>query len=81
VGVFAFAQGECGSKVLGEVRGGGDGLEEGLVDLLLVTDLGLGELALLLFAVFLEECLLGDALGARLAGLGEIGIVELLVKL
>jgi hypothetical protein len=77
---LALRQPPARLEVLGEVlrlRNGGD---DGLVDLLLVRRLRLGERLLCLGLAVREELLLGRA-GGLLRRLGEVGVGELLVSL
>lgn len=81
VGAVAARQLEAGREVLGEVRGTGDGSEQRLVDRLLVASLGGGEGLLFPLALLLEESLLLSTLVPGLLLLGEVRVVELVVKL
>lgn len=67
-------------KILRKVFGLLDRLKDGLVDLLLVSGLGLGE-RLLLLGLALREKLLLSGLRALLGRLGEVGVSELLIEL
>jgi len=75
VGPVTLAEGERGSEVLRKVGDGLDGLEDGLVNLLLVGSASLRESLLLLLGSTVKELLLVALLGFLL--LSEVGIVEL----
>lgn len=79
VGELALGETPGRLEVFCEVLSLLDGLDDGLVDLLLVGGLGCREGLLLGLAVLEELSLCG--LGLLGGGLGEVGIVDLLVNL